>query len=386
MLPLPLCGFLFVWLALALILAARGQPPAQEEPPIDPDQLLVRQALRVFSADGTWTHSIAFAPDGKSLAAGYVTKAYLWDLASGKERFVWPVPRWTATVAFAPDAEFLAGGGSGATQGAEQTITLWDTATGKALRHLGPPGAQDVFFTIDRDGRRLHLAGRNYLESWDVLTGKKLTHIDLDEGFLTAGFSPDGKTIALYGDTSSLPDHIADKVVLRDLASGKELRRFGRSKGRTTRYAQPVFTADGKTVAIFLNDNLAHLYDVASGKELRTFGQGAGPVAPGVAGKGYPFLAFSRDGKYLAGGDVRTERGAAFVWEVATGKELRRFQFKYTPFMAAAFAPDGKTVALATAGGVFVFGLDRSAPPATRRAAPGEKDPPGRSGGAPVPD
>jgi hypothetical protein len=98
------------------------------------------------------------------------------------------------------------------------------------------------------------------------------------------------------------------------------------------------------------------------------------------------FFTIDRDGKHLAGGDVRTERGAAFVWEVATGKELRRFQFKYAPFMAAAFAPDGKTVALARAGGVFVFGLDRTAPPAPHRAAPGEKDPPGGSGGAAVPD
>src|SRR5262249_42667946 len=63
------------------------------------------------------------------------------------------------------------------------------------------------------------------------------------------------------------------------------------------------------------------------------------------------FLGFSADGKTLAYGlwpypDQRPAEGAAVVWDVAAGKELRRIE--ETP-LGGALSPDGKTLALRVA-------------------------------------
>jgi WD40 repeat protein len=59
--------------------------------------------------------------------------------------------------------------------------------------------------------------------------------------------------------------------------------------------------------------------------------------APGsVAG-----VAFSPDGKYVAGASFD---GSVLLWEVATGKEVRRFSGHPGGAYAVAFSPDGKFV------------------------------------------
>jgi WD40 repeat protein len=59
-------------------------------------------------------------------------------------------------------------------------------------------------------------------------------------------------------------------------------------------------------------------------------------------------IAFSPDGKLLLSGG---ERGTLRLWEVATGRELRRIPVQEKQVHAVAFAPDGKTVAAVGAEG-----------------------------------
>ena len=85
-----------------------------------------------------------------------------------------------------------------------------------------------------------------------------------------------------------------------------------------------------------------HLIDFESGKTIRDF-----PHGDSVFG-----IAFSQDGKLMAGGSNEHEKGNYFarLWEVETGKELRRFMHGTTGYglRSLAFSPDAKT--LATAG------------------------------------
>jgi WD40 repeat protein len=80
------------------------------------------------------------------------------------------------------------------------------------------------------------------------------------------------------------------------------------------------------------------LWDARLGRELRRL-----PVTRQTYA-----LAFSPDGRLLAGPDSG-EAGGAALWDVATGQRVRRFDTH--PFIRAiAFAPDGQRVAMSFAG------------------------------------
>jgi WD40 repeat protein len=71
--------------------------------------------------------SVAYSPDGKTLASGSIDQTIkLWDVATGKEQATLKGhTRYVASVAFSPDGKTLASGSE------DRTIKLWDVTTGK---------------------------------------------------------------------------------------------------------------------------------------------------------------------------------------------------------------------------------------------------------------
>ena len=125
------------------------------------------------------------------------------------------------------------------------------------------------------------------------------------------GLSPDGKTLATRDDKF---------LCFRDAATGKELRKLkylSDAGGGRSPTEWLTFTPDGKQVAVTLMGHAVHLIDVATGKVIRTFDMPAAASA----------CVFSPDGKLMATGGYEQEKGVYYarLWEVATGKELRRF-------------------------------------------------------------
>ena len=131
--------------------------------------------------------------------------------------------------------------------------------------------------------------------------------------------APDGKTVAAtmrYEGT----------IRLLDAATGKEIRRFvGHARGVGTRSVTRIdFSQDGKMLASVGADGTIRLWDVATGKEIRQLA----PFDPvkripvGLLGDTNPFVKFSPDGRML----VSKDGGNLRLWEVATGKEIRRLQ------------------------------------------------------------
>jgi len=71
--------------------------------------------------------SVAFSPDGKTLASGSGEDIQLWDVATGKEQATLQEGHngYVRSVAYSPDGKTLASGSD------DMTIKLWDVATGK---------------------------------------------------------------------------------------------------------------------------------------------------------------------------------------------------------------------------------------------------------------
>src|SRR5262249_9961238 len=88
--------------------------------------------------------AVAAAPDGRLLASAAAREnaVRMWDVASGEElRQLRAEPGWIRSLAFAPDGRTLAA------IGAEDTLHLWDVATGRgshacAARQRHPPAGQ----------------------------------------------------------------------------------------------------------------------------------------------------------------------------------------------------------------------------------------------------
>jgi WD40 repeat protein len=243
--------------------------------------------------------TLAFAPDGKSLAsADEAGRVRVWDAESGKLRF--ELPAGTGTfVAFAPDGKSLATAGGGRSPAQTSApIRLWGAADGKALRTLR------------------------------------------DDGGPTLAFAPDGKAL-LCGNGAA--------VLLIDVANGKEVRRFEGLKGEAVTFA---FSRDGKSVAASESaiEPALIVWDASTGKQRwRATDTDTQSARDGRGG-----LAFSPDGGLLVSGTSSSVR----FWDAATGKQLAELE---RPDAGSQVGFDASGKWLVTGNGICLVDVTRRA-------------------------
>jgi WD40 repeat protein len=110
-------------------------------------------------------------------------------------------------------------------------------------------------------------------------------------------------------------------------------------KGHLHRVESVAFSPDGKQVVSGSRDNTVRLWEVESGRELRRLISHVGDVQS---------VAFSPDGKQVVSGSSdETVR----LWEVESGKELKVLKVRQGTVWCVAFSPDGKRIASASQDG-----------------------------------
>jgi RNA polymerase sigma factor (sigma-70 family) len=111
------------------------------------------------------------------------------------------------------------------------------------------------------------------------------------------------------------------------------------------------YSKDGKKLVSTGADHLARLWDTDSGKQIRTFREEADRGNAYAPSRWVHSVALSPDGKLLATGEFSPGWPAHTIrlWDVETGKEIRKIEGHKGGIVSLAFSPDSKTLASGSA-------------------------------------
>jgi WD40 repeat protein len=262
--------------------------------------------------------AVAVTPDGRhALSGSYDQTLRLWDLATGQliRTFVGHEDRVGAVV-------ITAGGRQALSASHDRTLKLWDLQTGQLLSTLAGHEDGVSAVAVTPDGRHaISASGDRTLKLWD-LTASQVIHP-------TTGHEAEVSAMAVTDDgrhaLSASHDHT---LRLWDLATGQHLSSFTDHDDRVSAVA---IVAGGRHVLSASHDRTLRLWDLATGQPLRTFTGHEGAVSA---------AAVTPDGRYaLSASHDRTLR----LWDISEGACRATALLESSP-LAIALSSDGRTV------------------------------------------
>jgi WD40 repeat protein len=293
--------------------------------------------------------STALSPDGKVLATWgrYLPRPpnaandrspsrtiQLWDIATGKELRRIEIDRATmiGPAAFAPDGKMLAVASS------QSTIYLFDPVSGKELRQLAGRNSNLAMLRFSPDGRLLVGGDRDGVQAWDLVADKRL---DLPA-------APPAQPLSI-----AFPDK---GIILVLGLVGRTLLWWDAVTAKTSKSApghyMPVsglgFTGDGRTLYSASLDGLVLSWDAATGKLERQLTL-VDDVAKRLYGNrpyglGYSSLALSPDGRFAATYS-QLDRGHVHLWRLSDGQSIGKLTIGISISYSLAFSSDGRRLA-----------------------------------------
>jgi WD40 repeat protein len=280
-----------------------------------------------------------------------------WDLARGtlRKRVDMAIPSWR-TLGLSNDGRTLA-----VVPYSNEPVGLWDTETGKQRCTLGQqPGRYGLAFSADDRILATNWAefwsDQGTISLWEVATGKLLRHFSLPTLAMdNPQFAPDGRTLVTSCNGPT--------IYLWDSTTGRQLLQQPAHVGDVPAIA---FTPDGRTLVSGSLDGTIRLWDAATGRHQRQLAGHRWAVSG---------LVLTPDGQAVlsAGPD-----GCLRLQQLATGKDLCRCLLDGEPeklpkpmqqIACFALAPDGRTaLSFASADRLDRWDLATGRPLATRKA------------------
>ena len=264
--------------------------------------------------------ALEFSPDGTRLASAgknnnEIVPLQLWDINSKESILLDKHTRWVNALAFSSDGKMLASGGY------DETVQLWDVATGEPI----------TTFTG-------HTGGINALT-----------------------FSPDNRTLA--GGTTM------GTVRFWNIKNGNLLPT--RITGHTMEVEAATFFKDNTTLASVAYDQVISIWDVKTSQKTGSNALQKTDFYPERRQYGLSFSAFSPDGTKLVSfrekgnrasphAPIRWDEPLVRLSDVRTGRELQTLAAKKGFYSPVTFSPDGKTVAFSNSGKIRLWNTETS--------------------------
>jgi WD40 repeat protein len=300
---------LFVLIALAVSVPAWAQTPV----------VTVKAADEVAAA--------ILSPRGDRIAAAVgKDRIAVWSLPDGKLLQELKFPDRTSVAVFASSDQIIVALADGA-------IEVRAVATGAEVRRIKANGRQSVL-AVSADGRLLATSHAAQIHLWDA-SGKLLRTFGHEFGSIsTLAFSPDGTMLASAG--------LDANVHFWDVSTGQ--RKASAADQLLATFAI-AFTADGRQLVIGGASGAIEIVDVQTGSVARRWRAEKYAVST---------LSLSPDGRSVGVAyfdvDGMARPAPLAVWELASGRVVRRLTPPGTLAMAAGFSTDGRLL-YATAKG-----------------------------------
>ena len=291
----------------------------------NPKKVVKAPLKSIFEGHTDFVWSIAFSPDGQTLASGSRDRTVrLWNPHTlhpettliGHSNEVW-------SIAFSPDGQTLASGSR------DRTVRLWDTSTRQLKTTLSGYNIENITsVAFSPNGQTIasgtaSSGGNHTIHLWDVSTGDYKTDLTgHTERVTSVAFSPDGQTLASGSEDRT--------IRLWNTMTWKLKRTLS---GHTQSVESIVFSPDGLTLASGSRDSTVRLWNPQTGKLKKTLTGYTDWVSP---------LAFSPDGEILAGS---SQDQKIRLWNTKTGEYKNTLQQSASHLMSIAFSPDGQMLA-----------------------------------------
>jgi RNA polymerase sigma factor (sigma-70 family) len=274
--------------------------------------------------------SLAYSPDGKTLAVTASDVIRLWDPVAGKplnpsEDSQCPI----GLLAFSPDGKTLAAAGD-----EDPFLRLWDVARRKTVFRVEGHTGRWSGLTFSPDGKTIVgcEAPSGAPRLLDAATGKQRMQLPVQPNWvLDLAFSPDGKELSFV---------CAGEALFFNVDSGKERLRLKMDRNQIRGAA---LSGDGTVFAVAARDGGLSLWDPTVGTLLSRFGGRT---------RDSSVLAFSPDGKILASAgwsekvtSSLDEPADVRLWETATGRERCQLRGHRHRVFKVAFSPAGRELA-----------------------------------------
>jgi WD40 repeat protein len=296
------------------------------------DTLTERGSLPGFSGV-MWT--VAFSPDGQTLAVGTGPTVWLWDPATRRIRATLKVSHNVRILAFAPDGKTLVTVGAltnRATRQVEGAGQLFDVASLQPRAMVGSHGQQIVGMSVSPDGRLLSTVSNSAPEVrlWDISkVPPPAVPVVASAPAPRRNANPVAPAAPGPGRRAQLPP------AGLPVAGSPPLRFRSMLAGHEGDVWFSVFAPDGQTLATGGNDQIVRLWNPQTGTQRATL----------AAPRELRAAAYFPDGKRLATGCAN---GVVQIWDVPQTKAIATLKKNPRMIRALAVAPDGKTLAVSS--------------------------------------